>query len=67
MFWVSVKLFTIGRADRAIIVDATPPEKGSVFDGPLYGEDLAFTKDDYLVMFYFVFYFSKEIFALKII
>jgi hypothetical protein len=35
----------IGAADQAIIVDKTPPIAGQVFDGPLQGQDLQYTKD----------------------
>ena len=42
---VSVDLRKIGAADQAIIVDKTPPIAGQVFDGPLQGQDLQYTKD----------------------
>ncbi|VDI73733.1 Hypothetical predicted protein, partial [Mytilus galloprovincialis] len=48
--WVKVRavnrvdLRTIGIADSAIIVDKTPPNAGVVMDGPIYGEDLMYTK-----------------------
>ena len=42
---LSVDLRKIGAADQAIIVDKTPPIVGQVFDGPLQGQDLQYTKD----------------------
>jgi hypothetical protein len=42
---LSVDLRNIGAADQAIIVDKTPPIAGQVFDGPLQGQDLQYTKD----------------------
>ena len=42
---LSVDLRKIGAADQAIIVDKTPPIAGQVFDGPLQGQDLQYTKD----------------------
>ena len=42
---VSVDLRKIGAANQAIIVDKTPPIAGQVFDGPLQGQDLQYTKD----------------------
>ncbi|KAK3612515.1 hypothetical protein CHS0354_024486 [Potamilus streckersoni] len=41
----NVDLRTVGHADQAIIVDITPPEVGTVYDGPIYKTDLMFTKD----------------------
>ncbi|KAK3612537.1 hypothetical protein CHS0354_024514 [Potamilus streckersoni] len=41
----NVDLRTEGHADQAIIVDITPPEAGTVYDGPIYKTDLMFTKD----------------------
>ncbi|VDI41391.1 Hypothetical predicted protein [Mytilus galloprovincialis] len=49
--WIKIKavnrvdLRTIGVADQAIIIDKTPPEPGTVNDGPLYGTDLLYTKN----------------------
>ncbi|CAC5384518.1 unnamed protein product [Mytilus coruscus] len=43
--YISVDLRTIGVADQAIIIDKTPPEPGTVNDGPLYGTDLLYTKN----------------------
>ncbi|VDI67222.1 Hypothetical predicted protein [Mytilus galloprovincialis] len=40
----NVDLRTIGVSDYAIIVDKTPPFAGVVMDGPIYGEDLLYTK-----------------------
>jgi hypothetical protein len=42
--FVSVELHSVGRADQPIIVDASPPINGTVFDGPLFKEDLQYTK-----------------------
>lgn len=44
VFFCAVDLRTIGIADSAIIVDKTPPNAGVVMDGPIYGEDLMYTK-----------------------
>jgi hypothetical protein len=43
-FTIPVELHSVGRADQAIIVDASPPINGTVFDGPLFKEDLQYTK-----------------------
>ncbi|XP_053400990.1 uncharacterized protein LOC123541000 [Mercenaria mercenaria] len=40
----NVELHSVGRADQAIIVDASPPLAGTVYDGPLFKDDLQFTK-----------------------
>ncbi|XP_060596420.1 uncharacterized protein LOC132750448 [Ruditapes philippinarum] len=40
----NVELHTIERANQAIIIDATPPVLGTVYDGPLFKEDLQYTK-----------------------
>jgi len=40
----TVELHTVARADQALIVDASEPIAGTVFDGPIYKEDLAYTK-----------------------
>ena len=44
-FSFKVDLRTIGVADQPIIIDKSPPVAGQVFDGPLLGVDLVYTKD----------------------
>ncbi len=44
MFCFTVDLRTIGVADTPIVVDFSPPIAGEIFDGPIYGEDLKYTK-----------------------
>jgi len=40
-----VELHVVERANRAILIDASPPVQGIINDGTLATEDMRYTKD----------------------
>lgn len=48
----TVELYVVERANRAILIDASPPQAGNINDGPLLTEDMMFTNNARKVYIY---------------